>query len=236
VQVLEERLNVITNLHHVRAYLGPEQLKSSILQWFEELIRDPHWRVRHSITLTLPLLALRIGLCSLSNKSCLQVPEVRLNVITNLHHARDYLSPEQLKSSILPWFEDLVTDPHWRVRHSVILALPLLAQQLGLEFYEARLLVPSREWLHDPVSTIRVSAMKAFIKVAEVFGDAWAAEKAVPMLLEELKNPFYLYRITCIQVCRIPPRSSQTSSSCFHRAPSLFLRLPLALCWDSQSS
>jgi serine/threonine-protein phosphatase 2A regulatory subunit A len=129
-----------------------------------------------------------------------QVPDVRLNVITNLHHAKDYLGAEQLKASVLPWFEELISDPHWRVRHSVILALPLLARQLGLEFFESRLLSRSRDWLHDPVSTIRDSAMEAFIEVAEVFGDGWAAETAVPMLLEELHNPFYLYRITCIQV------------------------------------
>lgn len=154
----------------------------------------------------------------------MQVPDVRLNVISNLEHAQALLGAEALQASVLPALDDLVTDPHWRVRHAVIGALPLLARQLGVETYEERLLPRSREWLHDPVATIRDSAMESFVAVGGVFGEAWAAEKAVPMLLQELENPYYLFRITCIQA-RAPDACCRTV---LRRAR----QLPVACCWD----
>jgi HEAT repeat len=127
------------------------------------------------------------------------VPDVRLNVITNLHHAHELLGVERLQASVLPAIEELTQDPHWRVRHAVIEKLPLLAEQLGPEFYEQKLLTRNCDWLHDPVATIRDAAMEALIDVGAVFGEAWAAEKSLPAMLTQLKDPFYLYRITCIQ-------------------------------------
>lgn len=90
----------------------------------------------------------------------MQVPEVRLNIIQSLHHAQDVLSNERLRSSVVPAIDELSSDPHWRVRHAVITQLPLLARQLGLEFYEGKLLARNREWLRDPVATIREAAIK----------------------------------------------------------------------------
>ena len=44
--------------------------------------------------------------------------------------------------------------------------------------------------------------VQALIDVAAVFGEAWAAEKALPAMLRQLEDSFYLYRITCLQVRR----------------------------------
>ena len=46
------------------------------------------------------------------------------------------------------------------MRHAVIEKLPLLAKQLGPEFFERELLPRTLDWLRDPVATIRDSAME----------------------------------------------------------------------------
>lgn len=142
-----------------------------------------------------------------------QVPDVRLNIISNLHHAHELLGAEQLKTAVVPAIEDLTADPMWRVRHAVIQKLPLLASQLGSEFYEAKLLAKTKDWLHDQVATIREGAMAALIDVSDVFGEEWAADVTVPLFLEHLENKFYLYRITTMQACLpAPARCSHTLS------------------------
>ena len=134
-------------------------------------------------------------------------------MIRNLAAARGLLSPEVLKASVLPALDELAADSHWRVRHAVIEALPLLATQLGSEHYDGALLERTHAWLHDPVATIRDSAMSALIDVGAVFGEGWAAEQAVPAMMEQLQNPYYLYRITTMQArapcaCSWSPTSS----------------------------
>ena len=95
----------------------------------------------------------------------MQVPDVRLNIITNLHHAQDALGSERLKASVVPAMEELAMDSHWRVRHAVIQQLPLLGRQLGVEFYEAKLLPRHCDWLCDPVAVIRDAATKVLAPV-----------------------------------------------------------------------
>lgn len=49
----------------------------------------------------------------------------------------------------------------------------------------------------------RVVCVQALIDVAEVFGEAWTTAKAVPLVLRQLQEQFYLFRITCMQVCHM---------------------------------
>lgn len=114
------------------------------------------------------------------------MPEVRLNIIQSLHHAQDVLSNERLRTSVVPAIDELSSDPHWRVRQAVITQLPLLARQLGLEFYEGKLLARNREWLRDPVATIREAAIKVgthkyrnpmFVWVGSM---RWMSDRAAP--------------------------------------------------------
>jgi serine/threonine-protein phosphatase 2A regulatory subunit A len=45
-----------------------------------------------------------------------------------------------LAQSLLPAIGDLATDKHWRVRLAIIHHIPLLASQLGIEFFQVLLL------------------------------------------------------------------------------------------------
>ena len=44
-----------------------------------------------------------------------------------------------LAQSLLPAIGDLATDKHWRVRLAIIHHIPLLASQLGIEFFQVTL-------------------------------------------------------------------------------------------------
>lgn len=44
-----------------------------------------------------------------------------------------------LAQSLLPAIGDLATDKHWRVRLAIIHHIPLLASQLGIEFFQVAL-------------------------------------------------------------------------------------------------
>ena len=45
---------------------------------------------------------------------------------------------ELLAQSLLPAIEELAEDKHWRVRLAILEHIPLLAAQLGAEFFQVR--------------------------------------------------------------------------------------------------
>lgn len=45
---------------------------------------------------------------------------------------------ELLAQSLLPAIEELAEDKHWRVRLAILEHIPLLANQLGAEFFQVR--------------------------------------------------------------------------------------------------
>jgi len=54
-----------------------------------------------------------------------------------------------LAQSLLPAIEELAEDKHWRVRLAIIEYIPLLASQLGAEFFEQKLGPQCMKWLED---------------------------------------------------------------------------------------
>lgn len=56
-----------------------------------------------------------------------------------------------LSQSLLPAIEELAEDKHWRVRLAIIEYIPLLASQLGAEFFEEKLGPQCMKWLQDQV-------------------------------------------------------------------------------------
>lgn len=61
---------------------------------------------------------------------CLQCPEVRLNIISNLDCVNEVIGIRQLSQSLLPAIVELAEDAKWRVRLAIIEYMPLLAGQL----------------------------------------------------------------------------------------------------------
>ena len=64
----------------------------------------------------------------------------------------------ELIQNLLPAIVQLAEDGKWRVRLAIIEHMPLLAQQLGQEVFEEKLVELVISWLNDNVYAIRDAA------------------------------------------------------------------------------
>ncbi|KAL0973031.1 hypothetical protein UPYG_G00197960 [Umbra pygmaea] len=144
-----------------------------------------------------------------------ECPEVRLNIISNLDCVNEVIGIRQLSQSLLPAIVELAEDAKWRVRLAIIEYMPLLAGQLGVEFFDEKLNTLCKAWLidhgknnltdrgrrvrrSDPVYAIRKAATCNLMKLVEKFGAEWAQNTIVPKVLGMANNPNYLHRMTTL--------------------------------------
>jgi len=149
-------------------------------------------------------------------------PEVRLNVIGKLSSVTPVLGLEQLSQHLLPAIVELAEDRQWRVRLSIIEYIPLLAEHLGVDFFNDKLGSLSMSWLNDCVFSIREAGTNNLKKLVEAFGQEWAVEHIIPKVVELTKHTNYLYRTT-------PLFAITTLSSVFPPDVISVKLLPLAL-------
>ncbi|MBN3319597.1 2AAA phosphatase, partial [Atractosteus spatula] len=125
-------------------------------------------------------------------------PEVRLNIISNLDCVNEVIGIRQLSQSLLPAIVELAEDAKWRVRLAIIEYMPLLAGQLGVEFFDEKLNSLCMAWLVDHVYAIREAATCNLMKLVEKFGAEWAQNTIVPKVLSMANDPNYLHRMTTL--------------------------------------
>ncbi|KAG8835957.1 hypothetical protein FRC17_010926, partial [Serendipita sp. 399] len=92
----------------------------------------------------------------------------------------------------------LAGDKQWRVRQAIIEYIPLLAQQLGMSFFDQQLSDLCMSWLGDIVFSIREAATINLKKLIDVFGVDWARSAILPRVVAMASHPNYLYRMTTI--------------------------------------
>lgn len=162
-----------------------------------------------------------------------EFPDVRLNIISKLEqvNAGALLSPlrscgrmetelhvfavigiELLSKALLPAIVELAEDKQWRVRQAIIEYIPLLAKQLGVQFFDDQLGNLCMNWLGDPVFSIREAATVNLRKLTEVFGVDWAKVAIIPKVLAMGDNPNYLFRMTTIFAITVRSLSRLLSS------------------------
>jgi serine/threonine-protein phosphatase 2A regulatory subunit A len=78
-----------------------------------------------------------------------EYPDVRLNIISNLDCVSEVIGIQQLSQSLLPAIVELAEDTKWRVRLAIIQYMPLLAGQLGVDFFDEKLNALCMTWLVD---------------------------------------------------------------------------------------
>lgn len=79
---------------------------------------------------------------------------------------------------------------------AIIEYIPLLASQLGVQFFDEKLANLCMSWLGDTVFSIREAATHNLKKLTEVFGVEWASEAIIPKVTAMGNHPNYLYRMT----------------------------------------
>lgn len=105
---------------------------------------------------------------------------------------------ELLSKALLPAIVELAEDKQWRVRQAIIEYIPLLANQLGVQFFDDQLGNLCMAWLGDHVFSIREAATVNLRKLTEVFGVAWSRVTLIPKVLAMGSNSNYLFRMTTI--------------------------------------
>ncbi|KAK4337262.1 hypothetical protein RND71_043260 [Anisodus tanguticus] len=104
----------------------------------------------------------------------------------------------QLSQSLLPAIVELAEDNKWRVRLAIIEYMPLLAGQLGVEYFDEKLNNLCMTWLVDQVFAVREAATKNLKKLVEIFGVTWAKKSVFPKVLQMSADTNYLHRMTCL--------------------------------------
>ena len=108
-----------------------------------------------------------------------------------------------LSQSLLPAIVELAEDKQWRVRQAIIEYIPLLANQLGVAFFDEQLGNLCMSWLGDTVYSIREAATVNLKKLTEVFGVEWAQTAIVPKVMGMGQHPNYLFRMTTVQAITV---------------------------------
>lgn len=188
---------------------GMELTMRDILPIVEDLVRDASQHVRAALASNIMGLAPEVGV-DVTVSHLVEVvlallkdeyPDVRLNVIARLDKVSFIMSIERLSSELLPAIVDLAEDKNWRVRLAIIDHIPLLARQLGKEFFENNSKIGELciIWLGDCVYSIREAAIANIKSLTEVFGLDWAKKYIIPPVLGLYdRSSNYLLRMTSL--------------------------------------
>ena len=90
---------------------------------------------------------------------------------------------------------------YFRIRLAIIQQTPLLAKQLGKDFFTDKLSSICVNWLGDDIATIRDAATKNIKELTALFGTDWTCEFLLPSIDEIRRNSSYLRRLTAVQAC-----------------------------------
>uniref|UniRef100_A0A4W6FHM6 Phosphatase PP2A regulatory subunit A/Splicing factor 3B subunit 1-like HEAT repeat domain-containing protein n=1 Tax=Lates calcarifer TaxID=8187 RepID=A0A4W6FHM6_LATCA len=127
-----------------------------------------------------------------------ECPEVRLNIISNLDCVNEVIGIRQLSQSPAAGHCGAGRGCKVEVRLAIIEYMPLLAGQLGVEFFDEKLNTLCMAWLIDHVYAIREAATCNLMKLVEKFGAEWAQNTIVPKVLGMANDPNYLHRMTTL--------------------------------------
>ncbi len=91
---------------------------------------------------------------------------------------------------------------------AIIEYMPLLAGQLGVEFFDEKLNTLCMAWLVDHVYAIREAATNNLKKLVEKFGVEWAQSTVIPKVLAMARDQNYLHRMTCLFCINVRKRNN----------------------------
>mmetsp|Transcript_24045 Transcript_24045/g.39457 ORF Transcript_24045/g.39457 Transcript_24045/m.39457 type:complete len:557 (+) Transcript_24045:1-1671(+) len=128
-------------------------------------------------------------------------PEVRLRILSKLEVIAAWMPA--IGENILPMLLELAHDANWRVRKAVVACLPVLAESMGVDYFETNLLDLYLQSYTDRVFEVRVGATSGLSKIATVCGADWLEKQVLPRIKYFYENSnFYLIRITVIDALK----------------------------------
>ncbi|KAI8344676.1 armadillo-type protein [Chlamydoabsidia padenii] len=132
--------------------------------------------------------------------------QVRAAVAANISALAPIFGKDVTIEYLLPLFLQLLKDDSSDVRLNIISKLenvnkeyiPFLASQLGVAFFDERLLQLCISWLGDTVFSVRDAATTNLKQLVEIFGCDWAKQTVLPQVMSLAHNENYLYRMTTL--------------------------------------
>lgn len=138
-------------------------------------------------------------------------------MISGLDSLNAVVGVDMLGQSLLPAITDLAQDSKWRVRLAVIENTPMLAKQLGVQFFSDRLVALTLGWLGDSVFSIRRAAAENLKHLTDIFGEDWARTHIIPKIKEMQVNAAFSKRMTALYAVQVllscVPNCGTSSSS-----------------------
>ncbi|XP_007464722.1 PREDICTED: serine/threonine-protein phosphatase 2A 65 kDa regulatory subunit A beta isoform isoform X4 [Lipotes vexillifer] len=198
------RYMVADKFSELQKAVGPKITLNDLIPAFQNLLKDCEAEVRaaaaHKVKELCENLPMEGRETIIMNQILpyIKCPEVRLNIISNLDCVNEVIGIRQLSQSLLPAIVELAEDAKWRVRLAIIEYMPLLAGQLGVEFFDEKLNSLCMAWLVDHVYAIREAATNGLVKLVQKFGKEWAQNTIVPKVLVMAHDPNYLHRMTTL--------------------------------------
>nr|XP_005901603.1 PREDICTED: serine/threonine-protein phosphatase 2A 65 kDa regulatory subunit A beta isoform isoform X5 [Bos mutus] len=198
------RYMVADKFSELQKAVGPKITLNDLIPAFQNLLKDCEAEVRaaaaHKVKELCENLPMEGRETIIMNQILpyIKCPEVRLNIISNLDCVNEVIGIWQLSQSLLPAIVELAEDAKWRVRLAIIEYMPLLAGQLGVEFFDEKLNSLCMAWLVDHVYAIREAATNNLMKLVQKFGTEWAQNTIVPKVLVMANDPNYLHRMTTL--------------------------------------
>ncbi|ELW48894.1 Serine/threonine-protein phosphatase 2A 65 kDa regulatory subunit A alpha isoform [Tupaia chinensis] len=191
------RYMVADKFTELQKAVGPEITKTDLVPAFQNLMKDCEAEVRAAASHKVKEFCENLSADCRENVimtqilPCIKCPEVRLNIISNLDCVNEVIGIRQLSQSLLPAIVELAEDAKWRVRLAIIEYMPLLAGQLGVEFFDEKLNSLCMAWLVDHVYAIREAATSNLKKLvlSEVCGQDITTKHMLPTVLRMAGDP-----------------------------------------------
>ncbi|KAH0854828.1 hypothetical protein HID58_037132, partial [Brassica napus] len=120
-------LNIISKLDQVNQVIGIDLLSRSLLPAIVELFEDRHWRVVASSTLCMQWLQDKVH-------------SIRDAAANNLKRLAEEFGHEWAMQHIVPQFLEMINNPHYLYRMTILRAVSLLAPVIGSEITCSKLL------------------------------------------------------------------------------------------------
>jgi len=144
-----------------------------------------------------------------------EAAEVRLNVLLKMKALSQWMKP--LATSLVPVLKELAEDSVWRVRKSIVDIFPLLAAELGADFFNKNVLETYLSMFSDRIASVRNQVAAVLGDMADALGSEWVEANIVPNLTAQWEEcngaaKQYLRRETVIFACKSVTTANTSAS------------------------
>lgn len=186
----EVRAAASKNISSYVDIVGPQEFIAHVLDTIIILSSDAAPNVRGAVSIAVMELAPKLGHSATKDKlfplylAFLQddVVDVRLNILRRMALIAEWAPG--MEHTIIPAIVDLSRDLQWRVRDAVISTFPVLATNLGADYFKDHFLSIFLAAFNDTVGQVRYSANGVLEGLLVAVGSEWILEHVLPKLTQ----------------------------------------------------